>query len=199
MLPAGENLRAKLGPDERAAYESAMDSLGLAPQSFDAFKPWYAAMNLSLLPLAQKGWDSSMGVETVILSRRAEGSVEQSLETLEYQIGLFDGLPEDRQIAYLNEVVQAVPTIGDTLDAMTAEWLEGDADALAALMNAEMADPVFYERLLTARNANWAAWIDARMDRPGTVFMAVGAGHLAGKGSVQDKLAERGFVAERVE
>jgi uncharacterized protein YbaP (TraB family) len=36
------------------------------------------------------------------------------------------------------------------------------------------------------------------MDQPGTVFLAVGAGHLAGNGSVQDMLAKKGFKAERV-
>jgi DNA-binding CsgD family transcriptional regulator len=37
-----------------------------------------------------------------------------------------------------------------------------------------------------------------RMQQPGTVFMAVGAGHLAGKGSVQALLAEKGLKVERV-
>ena len=35
------------------------------------------------------------------------------------------------------------------------------------------------EALLYNRNANWAEWIDTRLDTPGTVFVAVGAGHLA--------------------
>jgi len=36
------------------------------------------------------------------------------------------------------------------------------------------------------------------MARPGTVFIAVGAGHLAGPDSVQAKLAKLGVKAERV-
>ena len=36
------------------------------------------------------------------------------------------------------------------------------------------------------------------MARPGTLFIAVGAGHLAGRDSVQAVLAEAGLRAERV-
>ncbi|MEG8018125.1 TraB/GumN family protein [Sphingomonas sp. LR55] len=37
-----------------------------------------------------------------------------------------------------------------------------------------------------------------RLGTPGTVFIAVGAGHLAGKDSVQAQLAKLGVKAERV-
>jgi uncharacterized protein YbaP (TraB family) len=36
------------------------------------------------------------------------------------------------------------------------------------------------------------------MERPGVVFVAVGAGHLTGKDSVQDLLARDGLKVERV-
>ena len=49
------------------------------------------------------------------------------------------------------------------------------------------------------RNARWAEWIGKRMARPGTVFLAVGAGHLGGPQSVQDKLAALGLKARRVD
>jgi uncharacterized protein YbaP (TraB family) len=52
--------------------------------------------------------------------------------------------------------------------------------------------------LLVDRNARWAQWIKQRMARPGTVFVAVGAGHLAGPDSVQAHLAKLGVKAERV-
>jgi len=66
-------------------------------------------------------------------------------------------------------------------------------------MNFADDDPAFAERLLIGRNRNWAEWLDERLDRPGTVFVAVGAGHLAGKESVQDQLAARGIGAARVQ
>jgi uncharacterized protein len=49
------------------------------------------------------------------------------------------------------------------------------------------------------RNAAWAEWVDRRMDQPGTVLVAVGAGHLAGEDSVQRMLADRGLQATRVQ
>ena len=66
-------------------------------------------------------------------------------------------------------------------------------------MNAEESDAGLTELLLTQRNKAWADWIKARLDKPGTVFMAVGAGHLAGPGSVQDQLSARGLAATRLQ
>ena len=85
-----------------------------------------------------------------------------------------------------------------TLDAMVAEWMKGDADGLAMLLNDDLDDPVLYKRLLTDRNARWAQWIAQRLKTPGTVFIAVGAGHLAGRESVQQQLKKRGIKARRL-
>jgi uncharacterized protein YbaP (TraB family) len=76
--------------------------------------------------------------------------------------------------------------------------MAGDADGLAVMLNAELDDPLLHKRLLTDRNARWAQWIDRRLQQPGTVFVAVGAGHLAGSDSVQQQLKKRGIKARRV-
>ena len=52
--------------------------------------------------------------------------------------------------------------------------------------------------LITDRNRTWAGWIQERMARPGTVFLAVGAAHLSGSESVQGLLRGHGLRAERV-
>jgi uncharacterized protein YbaP (TraB family) len=57
--------------------------------------------------------------------------------------------------------------------------------------------PEMYKVMLTDRNANWAEWIDTRLDRPGTVFVGVGTAHLAGADSVQQQLAARGIKSAR--
>ena len=85
------------------------------------------------------------------------------------------------------------------MDEMVAEWLEGDADGLAEIMNRGLTDPVVAAALLYQRNERWAEWIDERMDEPGAVFIAVGAGHLAGEQSVQDYLRSRDIEVTRVQ
>jgi uncharacterized protein YbaP (TraB family) len=55
-----------------------------------------------------------------------------------------------------------------------------------------------YKPLLVDRNVNWAEWIDTRLDKPGVVFMGVGAGHLGGSDSVQAILAKRGIKSARI-
>ena len=62
----------------------------------------------------------------------------------------------------------------------------------------EHASPDTYRMMFTERNVRWADWIRARMRTPGTVFVAVGAGHLAGKDSLLVRLAERGIPSQRV-
>jgi uncharacterized protein YbaP (TraB family) len=196
-LTTGGTLRDLMAEQDREEYEAALVSLGLPIEALDRVEPWFAAMNLSLLPLLQSGYDTGSGVE-MKLQQNAGDKQRDALETIDDQVSLFDGLPINAQLAFLDDTVAAVPTAADSLTAMVNEWLKGDAVTLAELMNAELTDPALYQRLLVDRNARWAGWIEQRLQTPGTVFVAVGAGHLAGAGSVQDQLAARGLEVTRV-
>ena len=197
LLPEGQSLRSMMTPENRQQYEAALVGLGLPVEALDRNEPWFAALTLSLLPLLRSGYDTQSGVE-LSLGGRAGEKQRGALETIDQQIALFDSMPQDAQLSFLDETVEMLPKAKTTLDEMVAEWIEGDADQLAALMNAELTDPVLRDRLLTSRNANWAGWIENRLEQPGTVFIAVGAGHLAGAGSVQDQLRKRGVRVRRV-
>jgi uncharacterized protein YbaP (TraB family) len=199
VLPEGQNLRDMLGPQDRKAYEAALTQLGLPVASFDRFKPWFASLTLSTLPLIRDGYTPETGVESTLSSKFALGRQRAALETMQYQLGLFDGLPMETQLSYLRQVVQGVPEMKAKLDEMIAKWLAGDADSLARLINEEDTDPLLMDKLLTQRNRNWASWIGKRLDTPGTVFMAVGAGHLAGDESVQSMLAQNGITVTRIQ
>jgi len=199
-LPQGGTLRDMLPGDERARYEAALAGLGLPAQAFDPYEPWLAAMILSVTPLTKAGFAPGNGVDVALGAKaKARGLKHEGLETYDYQIGLFDSLPMETQKLYLAQVVKGLPTVQDEITAMIAAWKRGDAEALARLMNADEDFPGMYEVLLTNRNKAWATWIGQRMQRPGTVFLAVGAGHLAGPGSVQEQLAAQGLVSERVQ
>ena len=199
MLPEGQSLREMLTDQDRAAYEAALTALSLPPAAFDRFEPWFAALTLSVLPLLKNGWTPESGVESVINERAGPDKTRVALETVDQQMSLFDSLPQDAQVEYLNAMVRDIDKVVPLMDKMVAEWAAGDADDLATLMNESMDDPTIAKILLHDRNANWAQWIDDRMDQPGTVFIAVGAGHLAGTKSVQDYLSARGFTTTRVQ
>lgn len=200
LLPAGQSLRDGLSPSERKAFEAALAFNGLPANAYDRFEPWFAAVALSNLPLMKAGYDPSMGVEALLDTKaKALKRPHTGLETPEYQLGLFDALPAQTQQNYLNEIVKHTPTISRELIAIVDEWKRGNAEKLAELMNADEDDPYLVAVLLTNRNHAWAQWIKQRMERPGKVFVAVGAGHLAGRGSVLDQLRALGFTATRLQ
>ena len=200
MLPAGQSLRAKLGEADRAAFEAALTKAAIPVATLDRFKPWYAAVVLSSLSLLKSGFKLEEGVEIQLAAKaKAAGKGQEALETAAYQLGLFDSLPEAGQLAYLRQVVENLDQVTAQIDTLIGEWGEGDADGLAKAMNAEEADAGLTELLLTRRNKAWADWIKTRLDKPGTVFLAVGAGHLARPDSVQEQLSARAVPVTRLQ
>ncbi|QYU70522.1 TraB/GumN family protein [Leptolyngbya sp. 15MV] len=156
MLPEGGNLREQLGDENRTVYEGALGKLGLPVNAFDRFEPWMAGLTLTILPLLQQGYSPESGVEKQLEGRASATMTREALETVEYQIGIFDSMPQDAQVGFLMSAATMVDETKASLDAMVAHWLAGDADALAALMNEELGDPAVAEALLYTRNANWA-------------------------------------------
>ena len=197
MLPAGTTLRSLLTAEQTTQYTAALAKLGAPPEAFDPLKPWLAALTFTIVPLMQSGYDPNSGVEKVLLSKVGD-KPKGALETAEFQLGIFDGMAQDAQVTFMMEAATEMDKAKPMLDRMVAEWAKGDADQLAAVMNEGLDDPKVAEALLYSRNANWAEWIDTRLDQPGTVFIAVGAGHLAGAKSVQDVLAQKGIKVTRV-
>lgn len=196
----GVSLRDKLTAEDRADYEAILTKLNLPVAAFDPLEPWFASVNLSLIPLMRNGYASDQGVEDELLAQAAARAIKiTGLETPEQQLGFFDNLPEEVQIRFLNFTVDTIDEAADGMEQMVAEWANGNVDALGELMNAGLEDKILYETLLVDRNRNWAEWVGQRMDQPGTVFLAVGAGHLAGESSLQALLAQKGLVAERIE
>lgn len=200
MLPKGETLRAKLPAEDRAKLEAALAKAGVPVTAVDRLKPWYAAVVLSSMPLIKAGYRLDQGVETQLTKRaRAAGKKQEALETTVRQIGLFEDLPEESQLAYLRQVLANIDSLREQTAGIVKDWGEGDAEGLAAAINTDNTDPALKAALLTKRHDAWADWIERRLEEPGTVFVAVGAGHLAGPLSLQRELAERGIESPRVQ
>jgi uncharacterized protein YbaP (TraB family) len=197
----GVALTARMSPEQRATYVRAMESSQLPVAAFERLEPWVASIILTVAPLQARGYDPAQGVE-MTLSRSATTANKQTaaLETAEQQLGLFDALPMPSQVDFLAQTSANALREDDQLGRMIELWRTGDVDALGAMMNAEMgSDPALRATLLTNRNRAWSEWIASRLaENGGSYFVAVGAGHLTGDGSVQQFLHERGIEAQRV-
>lgn len=196
----GPPLTQKLSPKSAAAYKKAMEQLNVPYASFEQFEPWFVSTLLGLMPLEKYGFSTDSGVEKVLgnAAKRDKKKVI-GLETVEEQLGFFDTLPEPLQIKFLNSMVKDLPNYGKLINGMVDNWASGKADKLGKTLNKSMkASPELSKILLNDRNVRWSEWIANRLAQPGTVFIGVGAGHLAGKDSVQAKLKAKKLVAVRI-
>jgi uncharacterized protein len=196
----GPTLTERLPEAERPVYAKALTDMGIPPAAFDRAQPWLVATNLSLLPLVKGGYAAEAGPEQV-LTAAAQGKKKQviGLETPEQQIGYLADMPDALQLKFLEATLKDLPDAQKDMAEMVDAWSTGKPDKLAAIMNESMKEtPELGKILLTDRNARWAQWIKQRLAVPGTIFLAVGAGHLAGAGSVQDQLAKIGVTATRI-
>ena len=199
MDQQGKSLRSKMNDADRAVYDAAMGKLGIPSAAFDPFEPWAAAITMSLLAAQKSGFDPNSGVERQLTAAaKVSNKPIGGLETMAFQLGVFDSLPEAEQIAFLVETAKMIDDVGSTTDKMVAMWASAETESLGQLMNEGLASRTLYDALLTKRNANWAQWISAQMKKPGVTFMAVGAGHLAGPTSVQALLPAYGLTATRL-
>lgn len=141
----------------------------------------------------------------MVLARaaKADGKPIVGLESFDEQLRMYQSLPSPaRPTATAASVVQAAapdPAVATFLLAMVERWNAGDTKPIEAIVGeVRRQSPETYQRLFADRNAAWAQWIARRLDQPGTLFVAVGTGHLVGEGSVQAKLAELGVRSGRV-
>jgi uncharacterized protein YbaP (TraB family) len=175
-------------------------SAGMPAGQIDVFRPWLAGLVLSVAPVMKAGYEPQSGVELVLKARaEAAGKPIQAFETIDKQVGILAGMSEADQLASLRMLLESWSDSAAELDQMVAAWASGDVERLEALAVAEMQTetPALYEALLVRRNTDWADQIQTLLAGSGTVFIAVGAAHLAGDDSVQEILGDRGVTVTR--
>jgi len=186
---------------KRPALREAIAAVGLPLAAADRLKTWALAVTAAQALFQRAGIDSELGVERILTLEFARRQRPMSgLETIEEQLGFFDSLPEASQRTFLEGVLENPTEVRREFDGMLAAWRRGNVRSIAATFNdEETMSRELKEVLLTRRNARWAEWLQNRLERPGTIFVAVGAGHLAGDDSVQEMLRRRGLTARRVQ
>ena len=205
----------------RAAFESSNELVleTVIPEGPVQIRPAIGGRALPVTPSASflattrmaisagrsQGMQVGNGADMVLRhAAEAEGKRVEGLETLELQLNMFTRMPAASAMPAPRAgepVDDSAPmdNLSKAMADMQASWKRGDQSVFVTMLGQlNKASPDTYRMMFTERNARWADWIRARLQTPGTVFVAVGAGHLAGKDSLLVQLAERGIPSQRV-
>jgi len=198
MAEQREPLSELLSQSEYEIVAQAAADVGIPMVSIDLMSPEWAAMTISMQDSANQGYDPELGVETIAEAEaKASGKKLGFLETIEFQLELLSGLPMDEQIEMLVYSAAMIEQGREYGDVMLSEWLDGDIAGIGVMIDPEIfGSDEIYNALLTDRNAAWVPQIEAMLDEPGDVLVAVGAAHLAGPDSVILMLREKGYEVE---
>lgn len=120
------------------------------------------------------------------------------LESIEFQIGLFDKIPYEKQAEMLINAINTTEEGGNELEEMVKVYKDQDLEKLASMIESSDSEISGYEDiLLTERNKNWIPIIIEETKKQPS-FFAVGAGHLGGKNGVISLLKKQGVKVKAV-
>jgi len=172
--------------------------------SVTASASFLATTRMAINAGKSQGMQVGNGADMVLRHQaELEGKPVQGLETLESQLNMFTHMPATAAAPSPRPGSPVEPSSMESLSksmaSMQSAWKRGDQAVFVGMLEQlRSASPDTYRMLFTERNARWADWIAGRMQTPGTVFVAVGAGHLAGRDSLLVRLAEMGITSTRV-
>lgn len=193
--PPGAGLRAALGERRWQRARTEFDRVGVPLESLDRLEPWAASLVYSVAGMTQLGFDPLLGVEEQLKTRAAaDGKHITGLETLEFQLGLFDALSDEDQARLLELTIDDAEGSAREIDRLTAAWRGGDGAALSRLLLREYRRfPTLYEALVYRRNRDWVPQVEALLQREDDSLVVVGAMHLVGRQGLIELLRERGL------
>lgn len=201
MMPDGITLKTLLEEEDYKFVQSKFAELGLPPMMtsmFDRIKPLFLTAFASgdMDPNGlQNGSMVSYEMEFMQMAQNLELEMD-GLETIEFQMSIFDSIPYPAQAQMLVESMRAEGEGMDELDIMIDMYKKQDLIAMEKMFSAETGGLGEWDDvLLNKRNANWIP-IMMRMMPEKTTFFAVGAGHLVGEQGVVALLRKEGYTVE---
>lgn len=193
----GKTLKDLLTDAEYKAVGDFFQEKGLPLFMFERMKPMFLSIFASgdMDPGGlQNGNMKSYEMELLEMAENS-GKSTGGLETIDFQISLFDAIPYEAQAKMLVESIQkgSNDDEDDEFKKMTAMYKSQDINAMVRMISEEGSDVSgFEDKLLVERNRNWIPLMIEMAKKQPTLF-AVGAGHLGGASGVLRLLMKEGY------
>ncbi|MCH2215697.1 MAG: TraB/GumN family protein [Flavobacteriales bacterium] len=155
----------------------------------NAFKPFMVAT----IMMSEYVGSQPASFEMALMTMANENEMSVSgLESIEYQMAVFDSIPYESQAEDLMEMVYEADKMKALFSRMVQEYKDEEVNALFTSISEYSGSESEMEFLLYKRNANW---VDKLGDMLGekTYFIGVGAGHLGGQKGVIKLLRDKGY------
>lgn len=205
----GEPLSEILSEDEARQLTGILVEAGAPPDALDQLdhvQPWVTLHMIGREYYTDGLYKSENGIDNVLAAMAVErGKPVRGMESLETQIKLSASGTVDQQVAQIRAMLRMPPGARakalQMADLAFGSWVRGEVHLAEAMvmyqvMSASMTgmtlDPLFKDR-----NEAWAGVIEEMLKGTGVTFIAVGAGHLLGPDSLQERLKLRGIASER--
>jgi len=192
----GKTLKDIFKPEDYKRLEAYVkDKLGMPMMMLNMLKPIAITSLISAKSLPCDKMESyEQHFQDMAKARKMD---LKGLETLEYQFGVFDKIPDSAQARMIMDMIGDEKKSQAEFQQMVDAYKRRDLNALGSEIG-DAPDLAGYEDLLLKdRNANWVPVMEkAMVEMPS--FFAVGAGHLPGKDGVIALLRKAGYTVRPV-
>jgi len=204
-LDPSADLWSELPQASAETFRGELKKCKIDPVLVTNYKPWLAALMPTICDiLAQSSGGGASAKpadaspEAILMKAARAGNKEvKFFETAADQIGYLANAPHAAQLEQLRKAIEEAATGKDDFAGLEQAWFNGDVSAIAkAVLQLRHDGEAFYQTILAQRNIRFAARIKQMLNQDGTVFIAIGAGHLAGPDCVQVALAKLGITTQ---
>lgn len=200
MNPDGKTLQESVTPETYQLAEKRAKEIGIEIQAFSRLKPWLVALTISTVKLQSLGFDPNYGVDKYFSDKARKAKKETlGLETVAYQINLFDGMSSSAQEMLLLQTLKDLDVMEKEVTRIIRSWTTGDIETAEKILLESFREyPDVYQRLISDRNRMWLPQIEGLLKGKEDCLVIVGAGHLVGQGGVIELLRGRGYSVEQL-
>lgn len=198
MLPSSKTMADYMSEADYQLLETyIVDSLKIKPSKFNTYRKFKPLFMSAMIEEELAGKTKSYDMEITKLARKQKKKAV-GLETLEYQLDIFDKISVQDQIKMMMDDIKSGKRDLDGTDTITELYKTQDISRIYTLTQESGKEiPEFMEILLFTRNRNWIPVIE-KLIKENSTFVAVGAGHLAGEQGVIKLLHKAGYTVTAI-
>lgn len=196
LMNDGMTIEKLLSPSEYKEVADYFEAMGMPMFLLGNVKPMFLAMlaEVNMDPTAMQS-DDIISYEMELYDKaNASSKPVGGLETMAYQMSLFDNISYKDQAQMLLDAVRGTNMESDMFEETVKLYKEQKIESMVSMISdpeqSGMGD--IEDVLLNDRNRNWIPIMEKQMAKR-SVFFAVGAGHLAGPSGVIKLLRAEGY------